>query len=136
MFSVCRGLLDFDTMAGFERFANGAIMEVMEACVRAGYKSWFGKSASGLISVDNSCAKLCLPALFYPGDRVALMASYMKVAVYNEDFGKVIGNTIPLGNRELWSFLDRLNEHFIGDHLRGNARLYSERWDLLARKVA
>lgn len=136
MFSVCKGLLDFDTVAGFERFANGAVMEVMEACVRAGDKSWFSNSASGLVTVDNSCAKLCLPALFYPGDRVALMASYMKVAVYNEDFGKIIGNNIPLGNKELWSFLDRLNEHFIGDHLRGNARLYSERWDLLARKVA
>ena len=136
MFSVCRGLLDFDTMAGFERFANGAIMEVMEACVRAGDKSWFNKRVSGLISVDDGCAKLCLPALFYPADRVTLMASYMKVAVYNEDFGKVIGNTIPLENRELWSFLDRLNERLIGDHLRGNVRLYSERWDLLARKVA
>lgn len=136
MFSVCRGLLDFDTMAGFERFANGAVMEVMEACVRAGDKSWFNKSTSGLISVDNGCVKLCLPALFYPVDRVTLMASYMKVAVYNEDFGKVIGNTIPLENRELWSFLDRLNERLIGDHLHSNARLYSERWDLLARKVA
>lgn len=136
MFSVCRGLLDFDTMAGFERFANGAVMEVMEACVRAGDKSWFGKSASGLVTVDNSCVKLCLPSLIYPGDRVTLMASYMKVAVYNKDFGKVIGNTIPLGNRELWGFLDRLNERFIGDYLRRNACLYSERWDLLARKVA
>lgn len=136
MFSVCRGLLDFDTMAGFERFANGAVMEVMEACVRAGHKSWFGKSVGGLVTVDDGCVKMCLPALVYPGDRVTLMASYMKVAVYNEDFGKVIGNTIPLGNRELWGFLDRLNEHFIGNHLRGNARLYSDRWDLLARKVA
>ena len=136
MFSVCRGLLDFDTIVGFERFANGAVMEVMEASVRAGHKSWFGKSASGLVTVDGDCVKMCLPALVYPGDRVTLMASYMKVAVYNEDFGKIIGNTIPLGNRELWGFLDRLNEHFIGNHLRGNARLYSERWDLLARKVA
>lgn len=136
MFSVCRGLLDFDTVAGFERFANGAIMEVMEACIRAGYKSWFGKSASGLATVDNGCVKLCLPALFYPDDRVALMASYMKVAVYNKDFQNVIGNTIPLGNRELWSFLDRLNERLIGDYLHGNARLYSERWASLARKVA
>ncbi len=136
MFAVYYGLLDFDTMAGFERFANKAIMEVMDACVRAGDKSWFEKLPSGLVTVDGDCVKLCLPALIYPGERVTLMASYMKVAVYNKDFGKVIGNTIPLGNIELWSFLDRLNERFIGDYLRGNARLYSERWDLLARKIA